>query len=212
MGKRIDQEAEEPIVRRVPKKEFAPILEKIREEGMGSGLRHFVSIAEQISAKEIRSEEHVPAPRDPEDWSASTVMMWSDLHRSLEMAFGKCDGMAPGKYKKARIFAFETENFRIVAVTETGDRGSGWYFGRRGKELAALDKRTSPEDREELRRGLREILRRIDEADPELRAELSAAAPNFADHLRAETRAKNEAKEMAERVPEPRARKSPGRM
>ena len=51
----------------------------------------------------------------------------SDLHKPLQAAFLKADCMIPGKYKKARLFCFETPHLYLCAVTETGARGSSWY-------------------------------------------------------------------------------------
>ena len=64
--------------------------------------------------------------------AAFSTLMSSGLHKALEEGWGKCDGMVDGKYKRARCFVFETESWLVVALTETGDRGSGWYAGKRG--------------------------------------------------------------------------------
>lgn len=50
----------------------------------------------------------------------------SDLWKPLSATHGKCDGMVEGKYRKARVFAYETDNLYIWCNTETGDRGTTW--------------------------------------------------------------------------------------
>jgi hypothetical protein len=52
----------------------------------------------------------------------------SDLWKPLTVAFGKCDGMVPGKYKKARVFAFESASAYVWCHNETGDRGTSWFM------------------------------------------------------------------------------------
>lgn len=60
--------------------------------------------------------------------SPSISMTGSDLWTPLDAAYGKCDGMIPGKYHRARMFSFETDALLIWCASETGDRGTGWYF------------------------------------------------------------------------------------
>lgn len=57
-----------------------------------------------------------------------------DLWRNLTAAYGKCDCMVPGKYRKARVFAFETPNFYIWCDTESGDRGTSWQMAAKSSE------------------------------------------------------------------------------
>lgn len=52
----------------------------------------------------------------------------ADLEKMLTPIVGKRDRYIEGKYKRAATFAFEANGEVIVAVTETGDRGSGWYW------------------------------------------------------------------------------------
>ena len=55
----------------------------------------------------------------------------SDLWKSLDPTFGKCDCMVPGKYHNARAFGFETPNLYLWCHSETGDRGTGWFIAEK---------------------------------------------------------------------------------
>lgn len=55
----------------------------------------------------------------------------SDLWKDLTPAYGRCDMMEPGKYRKARVFAFETPTRYIWCNTETGDRGTTWLMAKK---------------------------------------------------------------------------------
>lgn len=57
----------------------------------------------------------------------TSIMTGSDLWKPLMAAYGKCDGMVAGKYRKARVFCFDTESLHLLCNTETGDRGSSWF-------------------------------------------------------------------------------------
>ena len=59
----------------------------------------------------------------------------SNLWCSLAAAYGRCDCMVEGKFKKARVFAFETENLYIWCASETGHGGTEWFVSDRS-ELA----------------------------------------------------------------------------
>ena len=50
------------------------------------------------------------------------IFLWEpDLWRLLAATYGRCDCMVEGKYKRARVFAFETES-HIHMVCERGER------------------------------------------------------------------------------------------
>ena len=57
----------------------------------------------------------------------SFVLMGAALHVELNKVVTKQNTMIEGKYKKARLYLFETPSVYIAATCETGDRGSGWY-------------------------------------------------------------------------------------
>lgn len=57
----------------------------------------------------------------------SFVLMGANLHFELNKIVTKQNTMVEGKYKKARLYLFETQSLYIAATCETGDRGSGWY-------------------------------------------------------------------------------------
>ena len=58
----------------------------------------------------------------------SYAMTRSDLWKLLTSLYGKCDGMVPGKCRKARVFCFETESLYIWCDSESGDQGTRWLF------------------------------------------------------------------------------------
>lgn len=62
------------------------------------------------------------------------VLSDSNLWKGLDPAFGPCDGMVPGKYRKARAFCFESPHLYIWCHTETGDRGTGWFFAEKNAQ------------------------------------------------------------------------------
>ena len=80
----------------------------------------------------------VPAYRDMKDYFEITrqgnvpwfIFMDSNLHKTLNQIVPtqKQNAQISGKYKKARLYLFETSSFYIAAACETGDRGSQWLF------------------------------------------------------------------------------------
>lgn len=56
----------------------------------------------------------------------SFILMGEKLHVELNKVVTKQNTMIEGKYKKARLYLFETPSLYIAATCETGDRGSGW--------------------------------------------------------------------------------------
>lgn len=121
-----------------------------------------------------------PSPEyEMERGSASRMAAWffhsSDLHKGLEAAYGKCDGMVAGKYKRARAFVFETPSCWLLATTETGDRGSGWSAALKADGLDAgaqdysevfkLEQEWPKEALSELSVALRDVLLRVAETD-----------------------------------------------
>lgn len=61
-------------------------------------------------------------------WGANCLfnLLGSDLWQDLDPTYGHCDGMVPGKYRKARMFCFDEPEFLVLCATETGDRGTTW--------------------------------------------------------------------------------------
>ena len=57
----------------------------------------------------------------------SFILMGAKLHLEINKIVAKQNTMVDGKYKKARLYVFETPSLYIAATCETGDRGSGWY-------------------------------------------------------------------------------------
>lgn len=64
-----------------------------------------------------------------EDKSAGALLICSSgVWKPLTLAFGKCDKMVEGKYRRARLFAFETPSLCVWCHNETGARGTSWYM------------------------------------------------------------------------------------
>lgn len=57
---------------------------------------------------------------------STMTLMDANLHLDLNKLVEKQSFMQEGKYKRARVYLFETENVYIAAVCETGDRGSSF--------------------------------------------------------------------------------------
>jgi hypothetical protein len=54
------------------------------------------------------------------------IFMTADIHLTLNKMVGKQNVMIDGKYKKARVYLFETKSLYIAVQAETGDRGASW--------------------------------------------------------------------------------------
>lgn len=153
--------------------------------------------------------------------SLGFMLMSADLHKPLTAAFGKTDGMVEGKYKRARTFWFETPRLYLAAVTETGDRGSGWYVGRKSCDVDVPSsgfmrlfevERDWPADiRDELSEGLRQIVCGMLEACGEFRAQALSEPHSaaFARALMGKKAAFEEQKELAGQIAEPAAASRP---
>lgn len=114
-------------------------------------------------------------------WMAAAILHSSDLHKGLEAAWGKADGQVPGKYKRARFFGFETESLYLVAITETGARGSGWTACKKGDEakeshgwmsINKVQKEWDGALHREIEGAMREILLSACKGDPSTEAYL----------------------------------------
>lgn len=64
-------------------------------------------------------------------WEIDGLLGDGNLWKVLSPIFGKCDCMEPGRYKKARVFAFETPTYYIWCDNESGDRGNTWSVARK---------------------------------------------------------------------------------
>lgn len=62
-----------------------------------------------------------------EYYQPNFVFMDANLHRDLNLIVKTPNCQIDGKYKKVRLYLFETPNLIISAECETGDRGSGWF-------------------------------------------------------------------------------------
>lgn len=55
-------------------------------------------------------------------------LMSANLHKDLNQIVGTQSSSIEGKYKRARLYIFETKNMLFASICETGDRGSSWYY------------------------------------------------------------------------------------
>ena len=94
--------------KRAPTGLFKSLIERQRFEGI-----HPMSV---LRGGEMRGQS-----------GALSFLCEANLWRSLAAAYGRCDCMVEGKYKKARVFAFETENLYIWCASEAGDRRTEWF-------------------------------------------------------------------------------------
>lgn len=139
------------------------------------------------------------------------VLSASNLWKGLDPAFGPCDGMVPGKYRKARVFCFESPNLYIWCHSETGDRGTGWFFAE--KTAKPLDKRpfcysyfdfaTNEKHLLEVAESLTQIFARAIEAHPPLAPEIDQM-PIIA-HRIAQNKAQAESTAIESATPEAKA-------
>lgn len=79
-----------------------------------------------------------------------SIFLTSDLHLALNAVFEKQNCMVEGKYKKARVYLFESEYFYITAQCETGDRGSHWCIGYKASSSPVILDNMTNEAREDL--------------------------------------------------------------
>lgn len=101
-----------PKARRAPRGLFKSLLNRQQFEGINPmSLLRDAALAEQEGAMSFLCD--------------------ANLWRSLSAAYGKCDCMVEGKYKRARVFAFETDNLYIWCSSETGERGTGWFLSEK---------------------------------------------------------------------------------
>lgn len=60
--------------------------------------------------------------------SASDILLSSDMGAMLAPIFGSPDTVVPGKHRDAEVFGFEANGEVVVAITESGDGGSAWFW------------------------------------------------------------------------------------
>jgi hypothetical protein len=143
----------------------------------------------------------------PAGFDALNYFMHSaDLWKWLDPAFGKCDCMAPGKYHRARIFAFETPDLYLWTHSETGDRGSGWFFAEKNSPAVAAQGfyqyytfEKNPAFAKQLIEAFGQIAARCEIARPGTEMQLGLS-PFVADHM-ARIRAHEESSELDASIP-----------
>lgn len=110
------------LIRRLPTKEAKKIIQSLKEGddycvvNLGYPDNRYLEsdFAQGLSADNFTESVH--------------QLMDSDLGDHLKEAFGKHDGVIPGKYRLAQVFIFEFQNEKILAICEKGDRGSNWVW------------------------------------------------------------------------------------
>ena len=75
----------------------------------------------------ILKESHLERTQRTRLGSTMTLLD-SDLHLDLNKLVDKQSFTQPGKYKRARVYLFDTPCTYISAVCETGDRGSSFFY------------------------------------------------------------------------------------
>lgn len=130
----------------------------------------------------------------------------ADLWKWLDPAFGKCDCMEPGKYHRGRIFAFETPELYLWVHSETGDRGSGWFFAEKNAPATESSGfyqyykfENNPGYAKQLVEAFGQIAARCEMARPGLEIQLGLS-PFVADHI-ARIESKNESALLEESTP-----------